>query len=426
MKVFIAGANGFIGRHLVSSCLRQGFEVIACVRDQKAVRWQLPGYKIEHGDFSLYHHYKNWLDKLRDVDVVVNAVGIFTPAGNNTFESLHHKAACALFKASEVAGVKKIIQISALSANNVTMSEYHKSKKVADDYLQTLTIDWTIFLPSIIYGPGSKSWSFFTALAALPVTFIPGKGSQMIQPIHVDDLCSGIVSAINTDKANKKLIEATGPEPMTLIKMFSLLKIALGKTRTVFFHIPDSVSRTLAGFAQMLGSKILTRQALDLLDQGNTGNSRQLEKYFNISPRSMEESIVREPLNKAEIREAYLYFLFPVLKYSLALLWIATGIISAFIYPLDDSFELLNQVGITGQFAAYALYGASALDILLGVAMLSRSTLRYAIFAQLLVIISYSMIITVYLPAFWAHPFGPLLKNIPLCIATLLVLAWER
>ena len=73
-----------------------------------------------------------------------------------------------------------------------------------------------------------------------------------------------------------------------------------------------------------------------------------------------------------------------------------------------------------------SLYPAAALDVALGIAVLLRFRPRLIGLVQLLVIASYTLIISVFLPEFWLHPFGPVAKNIPFMAAILVTMAVER
>lgn len=75
----------------------------------------------------------------------------------------------ALFDASVQAGVKHIVQVSALGADAHAASAYHRSKKAADDHLRSLPISSTIVQPSLVYGPGGASASLFERFAAMTV-----------------------------------------------------------------------------------------------------------------------------------------------------------------------------------------------------------------------------------------------------------------
>jgi uncharacterized membrane protein YphA (DoxX/SURF4 family) len=119
------------------------------------------------------------------------------------------------------------------------------------------------------------------------------------------------------------------------------------------------------------------------------------------------------------------HWLLPMLRVSIALVWIATGIISAFVYPVEDSYTLLKRVGIPAVLMPLMLYGAAALDLVLGVAILFvRRKWIWAL--QLVVIVFYSLVIAWRLPEFLWHPYGPILKNLPMLAAILLLMANEE
>jgi hypothetical protein len=106
--------------------------------------------------------------------------------------------------------------------------------------------------------------------------------------------------------------------------------------------------------------------------------------------------------------------------------WIYTGIISAFVYPVADSYAMLAQVGLSGSMATASLYGAAYLDIALGIAVLLRYHTYLTGLIQLAVIFGYTVIISFFLPEFWLHPFGPIIKNIPFVMVILINMAVER
>ncbi len=110
-------------------------------------------------------------------------------------------------------------------------------------------------------------------------------------------------------------------------------------------------------------------------------------------------------------------------RFTLAAVWLATGFIVLFVYPKEDSMVLLQRVGLFGTPAVAALYGGALLDIVLGVLTLSMCGKRLWI-AQACLIIIYTLVITIGVPEFWVHPFGPILKNLP--ILTLLWLLYKN
>lgn len=107
----------------------------------------------------------------------------------------------------------------------------------------------------------------------------------------------------------------------------------------------------------------------------------------------------------------------------LALIWLAIGALSLGIYPVESSLQLLARAGLHDDAARAALYLGASLDIFLGMATLLMPHRRLWIF-QATVIVAYTLIITMTMPEFWLHPFGPILKN--LAVLTLIWLLYRH
>jgi len=426
MHIFITGASGFIGQHVMKTCLQAGHSVTACVRNTNWLNTYFPQANAVQVDFTQDHDVEAWLPRLNNIDVAINCVGIIREQGQQTFANLHTKAATALFKACEQAKVRKVIQVSALGADETAFSEYHLSKKAADDCLSQLDVEWTILMPSIVYGHGAKSMTFFKALAALPVTPLVDKGDQPIQPVHIDDLCRTVLLAIESDRLSRKRLDIVGPSPITMRAMYSILKTWLGLRTSLFLPIPYQWSLVAARLGGFLGNTPITREAVQMLKQGNTGNVADFREVTGITPCSFEQTILSSPPLPSESVFARQFFITPLLRISLALLWIVTGYISDFVYPEEMSFNMLATLGIGNTLAPFALYGAAALDFILGAALFFNYKARPVLLIQIALMLSYSILITLGMPELWAHPFGPVTKNIPLIMATLLLLSTVR
>ena len=133
-----------------------------------------------------------------------------------------------------------------------------------------------------------------------------------------------------------------------------------------------------------------------MLQHGNTASARDSAHWLGHAPRAVEHFVA--PHNAAAIRtQARLAWLLPILRLSIALVWIVTGLVSLGIYPVDESYALLARAGVHGALAPVALYGAALLDVALGVATLAVKGRRLW-WLQIAVIVSYSVIITIRLP----------------------------
>ncbi len=413
-RVLVLGANGYIGRHVAAALEAAGHEVIPGARSAAAggTRWM-------RVDYSRDHSIASWLPRLAGIDVVVNAVGILRETGDATFAALHVAAPVAMFRACVEASVQRVIQISALGADERAASRYHRTKKAADDVLAALPISSAIVQPSLVYGEDGASAKLFTTLAALPLVPLPGDGGQRVQPVHVADLAALVVSLAGPHRDVTGRVAAVGPRALTLRQWLAALRVGMGLPPARFLRVPMAFVTAAAAVAEHMPRVLLDRETLGMLQRGNTGDARAITRILGRVPRDPETFV---GTGRAQARTgARLRWLLPIARASVALLWIATGIVSLGVYPLEASYALLARTGITGALAPLALYGAALLDLALGVSVYLVPRRRWLWRAQIALVLAYTAIITVKLPEYWLHPYGPLTKNVPL-LALLLLL----
>ena len=419
--VLLLGATGFIGDHLRRALMHAGYEVVCGVRAGSVV----PGCRLVEIDYTHDHAVDDWRARLAGIDFVINAVGILRESGGVTFEALHVDAPAALFRACAEAGMRKVIQISALGADAHAQSGYHTSKKRGDDALAALTMPWVIVQPSLVFGAGGASAALFTRLASLPLVPLPGDGGQRVQPIHVDDLAEAIVNLIETDAYDGRRLAAVGPREVTLRECLVVLRAAMGLPKARFVQVPMPLVRSAAHAGDRVPRMLLDSESLGMLLRGNVDSAADITAVLGRAPRAIETFVAPEHA-RAAANAARLDWLLPLLRFAVAVVWIATGIVSLGVYPLADSYALLAQVGLTGGAAALALYGAAALDLAFGVGILVLRDRRWLWRAQMALIAGYSAIIAIWLPEQWLHPFGPMTKNLPMLAAILLLHEFEN
>lgn len=425
-QVLVTGAGGFVGSHLIAELHRAGYEVICCGRDETSLRGRFPFCQVVECDFAQPPSIDAWKTILRDVSVVINAVGIIQEHGSSTFEAVHRDGPIALFHAAERAGVRRVIQISALGADAGAEARYHRTKKAADDALRSLSFDWVIVQPSLVYGSGGRSHVFFSAMAALPLLPLPGQGEQQIQPIHIDDLVKGILALVQCDGPNRMTVAAVGLEPVTFRQYMQVLRRWLGLSTGPVLSVPMRLMRLATRIATLVGSEFVNRDTLAMLCRGNTADPARFSKATGVTPRLLSSGMPECRAMQSERLAASLHFLRPLLRISIAAVWIGSGVVSLFFFPYETSEGWLVRVGIPSAWTGLTLIMASIADIGLGLATLVRWRQAIVLGAQLALILGFSAILTARMPEWWAHPFGPLLKNLPLFVATLLLWVWER
>ena len=420
MRVLVLGAEGLIGRAVCDALQAAGHRPIRGVRPRHGSRGA--GVDRVYVDFARDTHLADWQARLPGVDAVVNAVGIFAEHGAQTFRRIHTQTPRALFAACREAGITRVVQISALGADEHAASRFHRSKRAGDASLHAMVPTGTVLQPSLVFGAAGASSRMLMLLAWLPLAVLPDGGHQAIQPIHVDDLAALVVRLLEDD-ARPPRLAAVGPIALSLARYLSLLRHALGGGALRVLGVPS------AWLARMgrVGGRWIDREALAMLERGNTADVAPAMHWLGHPPRSPRRFLSRA--EAADLRVLLGWRAWGTLgRIAVALTWLITGAVSLGLYPVRSSFDLLAQVGLHGGFAHVALYGAALLDLALGFAtlLLHGRALRVAYLAQAALILSYTLIISVALPAFWLHPFGPILKNLPMLALIGALYATER
>ena len=410
MRVLVVGATGFIGRHLVTALEAAGHAVIPASRHPEAST-----RNARRVDFSRLLRPEDWFDVLRDVDAVINVVGIFREDEHRTFQLMHVDAPCALFSACLVCGVSRVVQISALGADDAAASAYHTTKRAADKFLLGLPLAAVVMQPSLVFGPGGASARMFSAWAALPVVPVPGHGQQRIQPVYVDDAVDAIVAVLDDVRTAGKTVPLVGPEPLTLRDYLLALRAGLGLRRAAVWPVPMAIVRRITRWAGRMTHGLVDEAAIDMLERGNTADTVAIEGLLGHAPRPVRRFYGEDA--RPWRAWALTRWTLPLLRFSVSIVWIVTGILSLGVFPADQSRALLARVGAEGGVATLLLYGAAATDLLLGVATLLVPRCAALWASQVALIVGYTALISWRLPEFWLHPFGPILKNLPILAA---------
>ncbi|MDB5777657.1 MAG: hypothetical protein JWP79_2169 [Polaromonas sp.] len=425
MKILVVGASGFIGSRLVRALAAQGHHVVGASRSREP---HSPLWAFVRVDFAQVPEPAWWVPQLQGIDVVINAVGIFRESASQTFEALHHRAPVALFAACALAEVPRVIQLSALGSDHQAATAYHLSKRAADEALRGLPVTATIVQPSLVYAPQGASARFFNQLAVLPVLALPE--GALVQPVHIDDVVRGILALVAPapaalPQAASRTLAFVGPVPLTLRHYLAELRQALGLARpAAVLELPGRLCLALAAVAGRFPAGFVDRDAVSMLLRGNVADPEPFTRLLGHPPRPVA-SFFAPDMAPSLRQEAVLGWMLPLMNLSVALVWIWTGIVSLGLYPVAGSLRLLADFGLHGGLAKMALYSAAVLDLALGVLTLTaRGRLRRWVLAfQLLVIAAYTLMITVRLPEWWLHPYGPISKNLPMVLVIVLLLA---
>ena len=278
MRVLVMGGAGFLGRQIVGRLVAQGHVV------------HVPTRQYQHGRALLVHptvtvmqadiHDDATMDRLvTGCDVVINLVGILhsrsgQPYGPD-FDRAHVQLPKRIAQACLTHGTKRFIHVSALGADAQAPSGYLRSKAAGEQairsaYANVKNDSFTIFRPSVVFGPEDQFMNMFARLARFfPVLPIAGAKAKM-QPVFVMDVADAILNAMSQAWACGQTFDLAGPRVYTLGELVELAALWSGHPRTVI-ALPLSIGRMQAFFFECLpGEPLMSRDNLASLTVDNT------------------------------------------------------------------------------------------------------------------------------------------------------------
>lgn len=281
MKILICGATGFVGRHLTTSLRAAGHTVIRGVRkptlpDDIAV------------DFCKDTTKEAWLPKLAGIDAVINAVGVLRDSSKQPMKLLHEQTPIALFSACREAGVKRVVQVSALGVDKGIETAYFQTRRAPEAFLNALPdeIKWLILRPSVIYGVDGVSAKMFRLLAGLPIHILAAGGKQRLQPVHIDDICAAVSRWLTDPDAQSQTVACVGLEATDMRGMLDSYRQQMGHSKALHLRIPSILVGLSARMGDFIPASPLCSDTLTMLNAGNTGDATGFTKLLGRSPRS--------------------------------------------------------------------------------------------------------------------------------------------
>lgn len=306
MKVLVTGGTGVIGEGLIPALLeaRHSVRLLSRHADQDALDWgdaKVEGFPGDVADAGT-------LTGAADgCEAVVHIAGIARQSPpEQTFERINVEGTRNVVREAQRAGVRRFLFISSLGADTGG-SEYHRSKREAEQIVAGFGDEWVILRPSAVYGPGDGVVSALLVLVrSLPALPVIGNGEQRFQPIWYEDLAAAIVRALKRNEVVGRTLEVAGAEVVSVNEIVQRLQRIEGRS-TPRVPIPEALAElgTRVAEAVPIGDLLermsgldlpLDRSTFEMLREENyirTPGGNAVTEVFNLTPLPLDEGLRR-------------------------------------------------------------------------------------------------------------------------------------
>lgn len=427
-RVLVLGANGFIGSHVAAALSSAGWSVFAGARRIADPARRAPTFDWVVADFAKLTTAQAWAPLLVGVEAVVNCVGVLQNGAGDSTRAAHVDGPRALIAACEAAGVRRLVHISAVGADDEAGTDYARTKAETERMIETSGLDWLILRPSLVVDRAAFGGTgLIRALAAFPLVSPVVGGDQIFRPIPLGDLSAAVVAALKPTAPSHRTLDMPGPEPVTMVETMRLYRGWMGLSPAPVIRVPRVLAAPALATGDLLGrlgwSSPIRTTAIKQMDHDVSGRDSGWAQALGVPTRGFTRFLAETPASVQDVWHARLWFVRPVSIVTLGLFWLVTGLIS-FGPGWDRAVAILHEGGY-GRMAGPIAWWGALLDVVLGLMLFVRPwTARVAIF-MCLATVGYLTAATLSLPHFWIDPLGPWLKVLPMMALCLFVAATD-
>jgi uncharacterized protein YbjT (DUF2867 family) len=284
MRIAITGANGFVGRHVIAQLLGEvpAADIRAIVRDPARAAAELPpaGLDVRQADVTDPETLRGVFDGM---DAVVHTVAIPTER-RDSFARVNAEGARAVVREAERAGVRRLVDVSALGASPDSPYPFLRTKGEGQAAVEGSAIPHVVLRPSILFGAGDDFFHRLRFALRFPIVPLPGGGTARFQPLHVEDLARAIRAALFGTMSG--VFEVGGPDPVTYRQLLAETMRAYGIRRPTM-PLPVFLMKPAAFvFERTMADPPVTVGQLDLLAVDNTPHPNAIDQVFGVHPRA--------------------------------------------------------------------------------------------------------------------------------------------
>jgi uncharacterized protein YbjT (DUF2867 family) len=284
--ILLTGGTGMVGSALLRRLTAAGEPVRCLVRDPRRLGDQRVRVQIALGDLADPPSFRN---ALRGVDTVVHLAASIRDQPRTSIEELNAVATLRLVRAAERAGARRFVFFSAMGAARHSRTRFFRAKALAQQAVESSSLETTVFRPSIVYTPGDPWLTLLARFSYLPAIPVSGSGDALYQPIWAEDVADCVIAALMASRSRRRSFELAGPETLSYE---DIVRVALRPTgrRRPLLHVPLPLGRaSLRLLRRLAGPKVFaTWEEAELMEEPmTTGRGTADAEALGVRPLAM-------------------------------------------------------------------------------------------------------------------------------------------
>jgi len=189
-------------------------------------------------------------------------------------------------------GAKKLI---AVSSTRIYSRHYSRAQDIAqcERMIEESGIPYTIIRPTMIYGtPDDRNISRLVRLVSRsPLIPVPTGTGSTLQPVHVSDVATALVEAIERESARGKAFDIAGGSAISPAEMIKIIAKALDK-RVALIPVPYFLLRAISAAIQILPGRQPIAEAIMRLSEDKSVDIEPARRELSLNPITFEEGVL--------------------------------------------------------------------------------------------------------------------------------------
>jgi len=285
MRVLLTGGTGFLGTALRAELLARGHEVRLLVRRPSLHKVSASeGVEVIAGDVLDTHACLRAVD---GCDALIHLVGIRRerPDQGTTYEAMHTEATYAIVDAARRARVPRVIYMSGMGTRENAPSRYHRTKWESENIVRRSGMRWTIFRPTVVFGPGDEFHPLMIDLVYRPVVPLVDGGRALMQPVAMGDVVRGVAMAVSMPETQGQIYEVGGPDRIAFVDLVTRVARHCGVWPNTV-KVSARLMKPVVAMLQRFRGFPLSVDELVMLTEDNVCDASAFASTFGVTPES--------------------------------------------------------------------------------------------------------------------------------------------